>query len=287
MFSTLRTHPALLGLLLATAWAAVAHAERPAADDPHAGIACSTCHGARAVRAVAARGLDAPDPRSSTCRDCHRVAGRSGTRDAGGAREALGFHRDATADCTSCHSFHEPQRLQTAAGQLRIGSAGLTGTVPGHCAACHAQGSVLANLSPAHREAAALYHRDAALLAEASPSQGCLNCHAAGTTSDWIDAASERLTFNLHATHPLGVDVVPGSGQDERRLQASLDPRLRLFEGRIECQTCHSLTAATADLLVPFEQPYDLCLGCHQMDDSRQPHDRRPLLATMVALEKP
>jgi predicted CXXCH cytochrome family protein len=165
---------------------------------------------------------------------------------------------------------------------------GLTGQTAGHCAACHAPGSDLARLSPAHRQAAALYHRDAALLDGTSPSQGCLNCHAAGSGSPWVREVSDRnLTFNPHATHPLGVDVVPGSGQDERRLRAVLDPKLRLFDGRLECQTCHNLTAATEDLLVPFPQPYDLCLGCHKLSNPKPSTERRELLATMVEWERP
>ena len=152
-----------------------------------------------------------------------------------------------------------------------------------HCSACHRKGADLARLSPAHRVAASLYHREAKSLAPVSPSQGCLNCHAAGSTSPWqSETGQERLTFNLHATHPLGVQVVAGSGRDERSLRPDLDPRLPLFEQRIECQTCHSLTAATADLLVPFEQPYDLCLGCHKLRNPQPSPRPEALMATML-----
>jgi predicted CXXCH cytochrome family protein len=268
--------------LVLAAGAAAAGPATTAPANPHDGISCSMCHGRAAIRALAVTHDTGPDPRSRACRECHRER----QRPTGGAGATLGFHGDPTADCAGCHSFHEPGLIKTAVGDIRAGAARLAGALPGHCAACHAEGSSLGDLSPAHRTAAGLYHRDAAQLAEASPSQGCLNCHAAGTDSPWLrETDGQMLTFNLHATHPLGVAVVAGSGSDERTLRTDLDPRLRLFDGRIECQTCHSLTAATADLLVPFEQPYDLCLGCHKLRNAKPSPVPRELMATMMAVE--
>jgi predicted CXXCH cytochrome family protein len=43
-----------------------------------------------------------------------------------------------------------------------------------------------------------------------------------------------------------------------------LDSRIRLFQGKIECVTCHDLTETADDLLVRFEAKYDLCTGCHR-----------------------
>lgn len=261
-----------------TAFAGEAAAGGPSTGtDPHASISCTLCHGRSAVRALAVSDHDGPDPRSRACRECHRDLDRGA---------GLGFHGPASADCAGCHSFHEEGRLKTAVGDVRGGGLRLARAVPGHCAACHTDGAALGNLSPAHRTAAGLYHRDAATLEHQSPSQGCLNCHAAGSGSPWLQATEgQELTFNLHATHPLGVEVVAGSGLDERKLRQELDPRLRLFAGRLECQTCHDLTAGTADLLVAFEQPHDLCLGCHELRNSQPPQPRRALMATMMAVE--
>lgn len=282
MNRTLRTHPALVAILVLAATSATAvAADRTGAQEPHAGISCSLCHGRSVTRAaLAADGLG-PDPRSRACRECH---GTTGLRSSG-AGAALGFHADPAADCVGCHAFHEPGRVRTAAGDVHTGSR-LTPATSGHCAACHADGADLANLSPAHRAAAGLYHRNAAALAGQTPSEACLNCHAAGTGSSWLrETGGRMLTFNRHASHPLGIEVIAGSGRDERSLRADLDPRLRLFEGRLECQTCHSLTAATPDLLVPFEQPYDLCLGCHKLRNPQPSSTRRAVMATMLPVE--
>lgn len=284
MNRNLRPHPALLATLLLLA--PVTGVDMPVARadvalDPHAAISCAQCHGPAVTRALAAAADGGQDPRSRTCRECHRGLDR-----AAGVGAALGFHAAPTADCVGCHAFHEPGRVRTAAGDLRRGGTGLPSAASAHCAACHAAGADLGNLSPAHRAAAALYHGDAARLAEQSPSEACLNCHAAGTRSAWLhQAGGQMLTFNRHASHPLGIEVVAGSGQDERKLRQNLDPRLRLFDGRLECVTCHSLTAATPDLLVPFEQPYDLCLGCHQLRNPQPSTARRALMATMIPVD--
>ena len=272
MKDTLRTLPAVLTALLLSAAPLAANGLSASAADPHEGIACTRCHLGATARAVAASAPDDPDPRSRTCRACHRdLASR-----ASAASAQLGFHDDPKADCAKCHVFHELGRVKTSVGELRLSSQGLGADVPAHCAGCHEAGADLGKLSPAHRAAAALYHRDAALLAGMSPSQGCLNCHSGGSGSTWQSGTGEQsLTFDQHATHPLGVMVAAGSGHDERRLRSPIDPRLRLFDGKIECQTCHALAGGRRDLLVAFPTQPELCLGCHQLKNSGPVPDTR------------
>jgi len=245
-------------------------------EDPHAGISCAQCHLGTAARAMATAAAGGADPRSRTCRTCHRDVNTRGA-----AATALGFHAGDRADCAGCHTFHQAGRLKSAVGEVRL-EAGLKQALSSHCAGCHVEGARLAAMTGAHRTAATLYHQGAEILAEQTPSQGCLNCHSASAANDWQSrTVEESLAFSEHATHPLGVAVVPGSGQAERRIRERIDPRLRLFDGRIECQTCHLLTASTPDLLVEFNTPRDLCLGCHQLKSA--PAKRgEALMATMV-----
>jgi predicted CXXCH cytochrome family protein len=70
--------------------------------------------------------------------------------------------------------------------------------------------------------------------------------------------------IRLQASHPIGVPVVPGAGDRWNHVRRSLDPRIELFDRRIECQTCHRLTNPENDHLVPFETKYQLCRGCHE-----------------------
>lgn len=273
----MRTHLAALSALFLSAAPLAANGLSASGADPHEGIACARCHLGATARAVATAGPDDPDPRSRTCRGCHKDLATKGAA----AVNQLGFHADPKADCAGCHTFHDLGRLKTSVGELKMAAEGLGDGVPAHCAGCHEPGADLSKLSAAHRAAAALYHRDAALLAGMSPSQGCLNCHAGGSGSTWqSETGGESLTFNQHATHPLGVEAVAGSGRDERRLRSPIDPRLRLFDGKVECQTCHSLTGGQRDLLVAFPTQPELCLGCHQLKNSGPAPDTR-LMAVM------
>ena len=245
-------------------------------DDPHAGISCTKCHRGSAKGAIFTSGADGADPRSRACRACHgdmKVRSASAT--------AMGFHGSDRGDCAGCHSFHQAGQLKSVVGEVSLGP-GLRQVVAGHCASCHVKGARLTAMTGAHRTAAGLYHKGAAALVDQSPSEGCLNCHSDRSATDWQQqTAEDRLAFSEHATHPIGVEVVAGSGQDEGRIREDIDPRLRLFNGRIECQTCHVLTASTPDLLVEFTPAGGLCQGCHQLRND--PVDRsQALMATMV-----
>ncbi len=268
----------LFCFLTATCLAAGPVVATPADGDPHAGIACSQCHLGVAARTAATAGTGSADPRSGTCRACHRdVRGRGATA------MALGFHSGERADCAGCHTFHGTGRLKSSVGEVRL-EAGPGRSTTSHCAGCHFEGSRLTALAGAHRTAATLYHNGGAELAAQTPSQGCLNCHSASAATDWQkQTVEEPLAFSEHATHPIGIPVVAGSGQDERRIRRRIDPRLRLFDGRIECLTCHSLSASTEDLLVGFATPRDLCLGCHDLKNAPT-ESRNALMATMVGL---
>ncbi len=128
------------------------------------------------------------------------------------------------------------------------------------------------NLNDAHRLAAVLYHGDSDNLVGKSPSQGCINCHDSDSSSAWKQATEELpLTFKTHASHPIGKRIIPGSGPLGNRIQRHLDTRIPLFDGRMECQSCHDLTAPTKDLLIAFAEPKQLCLGCHQLKGSKDP----------------
>lgn len=258
------------------AWAVTASSAAGQQDDPHAGISCRLCHLGNAARATTAGARIGADPRDRACASCHREPSA-----AQAAR--LGFHGDGRDNCTSCHSFHDPRTVTTAAGPVAL-DGGLGAQSGDHCVTCHADGKNLRALNEAHTDAARLYHAAAQSLDEAPASQGCLNCHDRNSSSDWRTATQAgELTFDLHATHPLGVLVEPGSGMDAARIRRTIDPAIPLFDGRIECQTCHDITAATKDLILPFPSAKDMCLGCHQLkDEPAAPADA--LLANMAPL---
>jgi predicted CXXCH cytochrome family protein len=128
-----------------------------------------------------------------------------------------------------------------------------------------------------HRDAAAaVYHVDSARLAGLTPSESCLGCHSRRDGDPGLPAsAAYAPRFHEEATHPYGEAMPLGHETGGYSIRRKVDPRIVLFDGRIECQTCHNMADDVDDLLVRFEETYGLCLGCHQ----RHPSAGGPSLA--------
>ncbi len=227
--------------------------EPVSASAPHDGVSCTVCHG-RGDRARSAGETELV--RQDRCLDCHATA-------ADAASSSI-FHGQGR--CLGCHTFHDPGVVTTAAGTIDL--AALAGVNRAHCRACHDGKGPLADLSESHRAAGRLYHEQADRLAGLPGSTPCLWCHSEANATTWQAAATgDRIAFAEHASHPFGIPVKPGQGAVVRRMRDVIDPRIPLPEGRLECVSCHQLTAATRDRLIPFPSPKQLCLGCHQLND--------------------
>ncbi|MGD9547184.1 MAG: hypothetical protein AB7V45_06470 [Candidatus Krumholzibacteriia bacterium] len=246
---------------------------------PHDRLACTRCHFQGGRVAAAGMGGDVStagvrdDRRSDRCRTCHQDDPES-------LAATLGFHRPGSDNCARCHSFHEPGKTTGPGSGVELTAAKRVDA--SHCRSCHAPGADLQALSAGHRRAAELYHEESGALIGKTLSEGCLLCHDADRTSPWQAATAKGITtVSEHSSHPRGVLVRPGTGTAARHIRKDLDDRAPLFGGRIECQTCHLLTAGSEDLLIPFPAKYDLCLACHQTagPDSS---DQEKMLATMV-----
>ena len=296
MERTLALHQATAVLSVLVALVALADAV-PAAEyaQPvaHARAACNRCHGATqasfgtAVGAASGSGLGAMfDDHATTagsalagtaamdrqCRSCHGDGPRG--------RGALGTdHADHGRRCTSCHQFHDANLVRTAAGSVDL--AGLGEASAAHCQSCHAPGANLGDVSEGHRAAARLYHAEGGALADVSPSAACLRCHDRDSTSPWRQAAAGAAPlFDGHRSHAVGVPVDLGAGDHMVSIRRELDPRIRLFDGDMECQTCHQLATRTRYALAPVDSPKALCLGCHEFKRGATPMGDRSLLAS-------
>ncbi len=259
MMSNVIKHRRLAGVILAALvlLAASAGAADPGQATAHSGVDCRLCH-LRSASGASAGG----NASTAACRSCHGAHPASTRALATWFHQVRGGGADAP-DCVRCHAFHAPDAVATPLGSLSLAS--LRTVDAAHCRSCHGPGHDLAQVSDAHREAARLYHEDAKRLAGLSPSEGCLGCHSGNKASFWRERGAETgPRFDEHASHPFGIAVRAGQTIPGSRLRADLDSRLPLPAGRLECQTCHLLTATTRDLLIPFDPPRDLCLGCHQ-----------------------
>ncbi len=245
----LARHLALVTLVVALGWIPARAGEDPG---PHGDTDCRRCHAnqeATAASVAAAREI---------CTGCHRQA------TAATADRSL-FHADVQVSCTHCHRYHEPDVVATTRGEVSL--AALADVDLAHCRTCHAPGRRLDQLSAGHEAAAEIYHRQASTLAALSPSAACRGCHSRDSGVAAWQAAVEGQVVSLadHASHPCEVVVRPGQATVGSWIQDEIDPRLQLPGGRIECVTCHDLTATTPDLLVAFDRPRDLCVGCHRL----------------------
>lgn len=237
---------ALLGLFL------LAGAPALAADHAHDDADCAACHGPD-VRHRATR--------TAACRTCHGPEADTGWG-------SVAFHGD-DGDCTACHAFHDPTvvALPGASTDVELAALGARagGTLPVACTPCHDRGTAqLAWLSAAHRAAGAWYHSSVTEVLGQSISESCLRCHDADQQlPDVLDAAWDPPRPHVQASHPFGIPV-RSTGQGGFGIRASIDPRLVLVDGKIECTTCHDIYRETDDMLVDLGSTSAFCQGCHE-----------------------
>jgi predicted CXXCH cytochrome family protein len=220
----------------------------------HDDASCRGCHAGGVASAA--------DP--SKCLQCHAATSTATTA-------GFSFHAGTRKSCVDCHRFHDADVIATSRGDVSL--AGLAGVDREHCRACHRSGARRERLSAGHLAAAGLYHANTSALAPLSPSAACRACHDRDSaSSSWLGAVEGRLiVLDQHQSHPCEIAVRPGQATIGSWIRDDIDPRLVLPGGRIECVTCHDLTAGTPGLLVSLGQPADLCLGCHLLKKQAAP----------------
>jgi len=226
------------------------------AQSPHQTAECAICHATVAdITGEGAAFIDA----SSKCRTCHvRLDDLSAPR--------LTFHRNENRRCLDCHSFHTPDEI--IVGNRTFHAESNRPAQKALCSSCHGIGEDVGMLSQGHRAAAGLFHSDYKMLAGLSPSEACMICHSDQTRSDMVATPplNSIPTFSRHGNHPTGIPLVLGRQLASSRLKRSLDPDIQLFSGRIECQTCHSLSSSTQFHLIAGTDNNTLCRKCHEME---------------------
>ena len=176
---------------------------------------------------------------------------------------------DGRLACTTCHSdsptAHGVSRQQHD-GMLRRSSRGVA-----FCASCHLAGETGGN--PGHAMAtdrAHLQWDDRKPAPEAGFS--VLGVGESGTvlTRDCRGCHDGTLAPGTGYGHPVGIRYKVGgrptsrAGRDSTLTPSSrLDSRIRLFDDKVECGSCHSPYSPLPKLLVMANDRSELCRSCH------------------------
>ena len=98
-------------------------------------------------------------------------------------------------------------------------------------------------------------------------SRTCLGCHdniSVSIPADNETPQQKRIRWKSMKDHPIGMSYDIKATQQLNRYQYPLlDERVRLFDGRVGCGSCHSLYAQSKNNLIAANEGTILCRKCH------------------------
>ncbi|MBI5095233.1 MAG: cytochrome c3 family protein [Candidatus Hydrogenedentes bacterium] len=205
------------------------------------------------------------------CRQCHKVdTGLTHPTNVLAAKKPPSeFPLDwaGKITCATCHYMHSKGHTNVTGNMIRGEAAGRA-----LCERCHddlmkaTQGSHSGMLDKSHMGNVRDKASAGALFDDMSVQ--CLGCHD-GTLAQAKSVGEEENGMSWQHTriglsHPIGVDYPPRTGRaNQYRHVASLDPRIRLFGGKLGCCSCHELYSKQKHGLVMSNERSALCLQCH------------------------
>jgi predicted CXXCH cytochrome family protein len=241
------------------------------------GAQCARCHEAQAgfshpVDIVPTMAVPAMLPLENgkvTCVTCHdntleaHSRDRTATASGGHAEALLRNGLDATVLCTQCHVVTGITRK--AMHPIGVGRAHLL-----WARATLTNGQLAAGSKAAVRPAS-LGVADASLAAATNDgSRTCAGCHDGTVATDALGSGSRGMVgFSLRGTveggHLFAISYDRPRGRNRSLKPANmLDPRIRLFNGQVGCESCHSPYSTQPKLLVMSNESSRLCLSCHE-----------------------
>jgi predicted CXXCH cytochrome family protein len=182
--------------------------------------------------------------------------------------------------CTTCHD----NRSSADHARARVLHEPLLrdGGPDGLCAACHdpngtgrrdMHATMLGRAHlvwPGEGDAGPRDHQEPYAAPDAA-SRTCLGCHDGSVAPGAADTSvpdgpatgsRRRVHTPIGVSHPIGVAYALDRGP-ALRAGGPLDSRIRLFDNRVGCGSCHSPFAGGGALLVMPNQGSRLCLSCH------------------------
>ncbi len=241
---------------------------------------CPTCHvvdaGGKIVKG------EMTGPMSVLCGGCHRDIFDEGYMHPMNVRPGnvtipadMPLSNYGEITCATCHDIHSSYLTLYGASThyLRRGETGKN-----FCFICHPRGSFPGGghegtLGEAHFTAKYMVTDTSQELDKIS--QDCISCHDGSfATSVTIGAGiwrhSGELMQNDMGSHPIGMDYEmartrPGN-KSYLRPMGMVDRRIRFFDGKVGCGSCHDPYSSIEQQLVMSDENSRLCLACHTMD---------------------
>lgn len=187
-------------------------------------------------------------------------------------------------ECITCHAGDDPAdhaaTRESKKPLLRTERTGLA-----FCALCHESGQT--DRRNMHAYAMGTAHqvwkvdtgqktfdshpvRSDRFLMDNDERESCLSCHDGTVASNAVHTeygTGGKVSGVIGIGHPVGVPYRvsnPGDSDVTLRPAASLDSRIRLFNGQVNCGSCHNLFSKEDNLLVMSNYRSALCLSCHR-----------------------
>jgi len=177
--------------------------------------------------------------------------------------------RDGMITCATCHDIHGG--YQNVFGEkayfLRRPYTGRS-----FCISCHREGISL----DGHTDTINVAHIGSRFKVT-NPSESldpiskeCISCHGGiiGKTATFKLGAGIWTHDDPSHNHPIGVDYEKSRiGNTEARLKhvSVIDKRLKLFDGKVGCGTCHDVYSKGQRSLVMSNEGSRICTSCHEL----------------------
>lgn len=248
-------------------------------NQPHAFRDCLSCHVSADPSGATARRMTGPI--TPLCVECHQKTLSDGYLHPVDIRPErvtvpsdmpLSLSPAGELSCSTCHDIHSDYVTPSGAPSrfLRRQERGKA-----FCKICHGD---FASLRQGHSASLGEAHfRSQYIVADSRQeldptSKNCISCHD-GTyaTSVAIQAGTwthaESFMNHDKGSHPIGIDYESArfdrGAKTDLKPMAMVDRRIRFFNGKVGCGTCHDPYSSLSKKLVMSDENSKLCFSCH------------------------
>ena len=251
-------------------------------------LPCESCHRSSSTSSTensktAIARTDVDIQRSCTLAGCHEwdpsMNHPVGIRPSGPVPAGVVLDAASKITCLSCHAM--PAKPSDATGSGTSRRRLFTPEGFNSCGSCHATMPVSKG-NGSHWRFSARAHLGSRIAAGKSASESpaqrfssvdeesrsCLNCHETITAvvpPEGETRQQKQIRFQRMSDHPIGMNYRQKAGEDIRNFKIPIanPDRVRLFEGRVGCGSCHSLYSERPSHLVAEYRNGILCRNCH------------------------